>query len=73
MIDRSALVSTAFTVQGKQIMSVRPAYRDRVDTEDGDPPAISRLLAATMPHYGDTGNYWDNWRLKHDYVAVLYT
>lgn len=73
MIDRSSLVSRAFTVKGKQIMSVRPAYHDRVDTEDGDPPTISRLLAATMPHYGDTGNYWDNWREKHDYVAVLYT
>lgn len=73
MIDRSSLVSRAFTVKGKQIMSVRPAYHDRVDTEDGDPPTISRLLAATLPHYGDTGNYWDNWREKHDYVAVLYT
>lgn len=73
MIDRSALVSRAFTVPGKQIMTVRPAFHDRVDTEDGEPPTISRLLAATMPHYGDTGNYWDKWREKHDYVAVLYT
>lgn len=73
MIDRSSLVSRAFTVKGKQIMTVRPAYHDRVDTEDGDPPTISRLLAATLPHAGDTGNYWDKWREKHDYVAVLYT
>jgi hypothetical protein len=73
MIDRSALVSRAFTVKGKQIMSVRPEFHDRVDTEDGDPPTISRLLAATLPHAGDTGNYWDNWLTKHDYVAVLYT
>jgi hypothetical protein len=72
-IDRSALVSTAFAVKGKQIMTVRPAFHDRVDTEDGDPPTISRLIAETLPGNGDTGNFWDGWRSKHDYVTVLYT
>jgi hypothetical protein len=38
MIERSALVSTAFTVVGKQVMQVREAYRDRVDGDDGTPP-----------------------------------
>ncbi len=32
MIERSALVTTAFTVPGKQIMHVRHDYVDRVDT-----------------------------------------
>jgi hypothetical protein len=35
MIERSALVTTAFTVQGKQILRVRDEYRDIVDTKDG--------------------------------------
>ena len=38
IIERSALVTTAFTVFGKQILHVRPEYRARVDTEDGTPP-----------------------------------
>ena len=38
IIERSALVTTAFTVVGKQILHVRPDYRARVDTEDGTPP-----------------------------------
>jgi len=38
IIERSALVTTAFTVVGKQILRVREEYRDRVDREDGTPP-----------------------------------
>src|SRR5262245_26705644 len=40
---RAALVTTAFTVLGKQVMHVRPYYRDRVDTEDGTPPSVKQL------------------------------
>ncbi|MGD0026091.1 MAG: hypothetical protein ABSC37_15985, partial [Xanthobacteraceae bacterium] len=38
IIERSALVTTAFTVVGKQVLHARPDYRDRVDTVDGTPP-----------------------------------
>ena len=44
IIERSALVTTAFTVVGKQIMHVRPEYRARVDTVDGTPPMINELV-----------------------------
>ena len=44
IIERSALVTTAFTVVGKQILHVRPEYRARVDTEDGTPPMIDELV-----------------------------
>lgn len=73
MIEKSALVSTAFTVKGKQIMSVRHAFADRVDTEDGTPPVVSQLIASTVPLTHEFGNYWDGWREKHDYVTLLYT
>ena len=46
MIERSALVTTAFTVPGKQIMHVRAAYRHQVDTEDGMPPTVEELLSS---------------------------
>ena len=46
IIERSALVTTAFTVVGKQIMHARPEYRARVDTVDGTPPMINELVAS---------------------------
>src|SRR5690606_12884715 len=44
MIERSALVTTAFTVEGKQILHVREPYRAIVDTTDGTPPPIAQLI-----------------------------
>jgi hypothetical protein len=73
VIERSALVSTEFTVPGKQILRVRSPYEDRVDTEDGTPPNISQLIAATMVEGAATGHYWDRWQEKHDFVLVLFT
>jgi len=71
IIERSALVSTAFTVKGKQVMTVRPDYIGRVDTEDGFPPTVSRLLVGSESE-DDGGNYWDDWEENHDYLVVLY-
>ncbi|MGH6990224.1 MAG: hypothetical protein ACREE3_10045 [Stellaceae bacterium] len=72
MIDRSALVTTAFTVVGKQIMHVRPQYRDFVDIHDGTPPSTAQLiLAADHPTPG-TPAFWRNWT-KFDYLYVLFT
>jgi hypothetical protein len=44
VIERSALVTTIFNVTGKQILHVRPDYRARVDTQDGTPPMIDKLV-----------------------------
>ncbi len=75
MIERSALVSTAFTVKGKQIMTVRKAYHGQVDTEDGVPPTISQLVAASYvrPDDAPRDHFWDNWTEDDDFVYVLYT
>lgn len=75
MIERSALVSTAFTVKGKQIMTVRPAFHDRVDTEDGEPPRVSQLVAASyvLDEDAPRDHFWDKWTVEDDYVIVLYT
>ncbi len=72
MIERSALVTTAFAVRGKQIMHVQPAYSERVDTEDGNPPSMEQLLVA-LDHPGESKNYWQNWRTDYDYVYLLFT
>ncbi|MDR3376277.1 MAG: hypothetical protein P4L98_21350 [Ancalomicrobiaceae bacterium] len=71
IIERSSLVSTAFTVKGKQVMTVRDEYRARVDTEDGFPPTVSRLLVGSESE-DDGGNYWDDWEENHDFIVVLY-
>jgi hypothetical protein len=73
MIERSALVTTAFTVLGKQVMHVRPAYRDRVDTEDGTPPSVAQLLQVASQTDGDEPPYWSRWTRDYDYLYVLFT
>jgi hypothetical protein len=73
MIERSALVTTAFTVRGKQIMHVRQAYSGRVDIEDGNPPSIEQLLVARERPEEASDKYWRKWQDDFDYVYVLFT
>ncbi len=73
MIERAALVTTAFTVEGKQVMQVRDGYRDRVDTRDGDPPTLAQILLAAEKHVDDKKVYWHGWENNFDYVYVLFT
>ena len=73
MIERSALVTTAFTVEGKQIMHVRPGYRDQVDTEDGVPPTLAQIVLSAEKHVDDNQVFWHGWENRFDYVYVLFT
>jgi hypothetical protein len=72
MIERSALVTTAFTVAGKQIMHVRPQYRDFVDQHDGTPPSTAQLIVAAEHPLPNTPEFWLNWT-KFDYLYILFT
>ena len=71
-IERSALVTTLFTVAGKQVLHLRPEFRDFGDTKDGTPPSISRLILAAEHPQPDTPAFWLNWT-KFDYLYVLFT
>src|SRR6266571_9343719 len=74
IIERSALVTTAFTVLGKQVMHVRRNYRDRVDTEDGTPPSVKQLLQPSIPTDDDEDPpYWSRWTTDYDYLYILFT
>jgi hypothetical protein len=65
-------VTTAFTVDGKQIMHVRPPFDAQVDTEDGTPPSVEQLLvAAQRPQ--ENGGYWQGWTGDFDYVFVMFS
>ncbi|MBV9976987.1 MAG: hypothetical protein JO105_16495 [Hyphomicrobiales bacterium] len=73
IIERSALVTTAFTVEGKQIMHVRRPYVDQVDTEDGTPPTIDELIVAALRPDTDSTAYWRAWPQRFDYIYLLFT
>ena len=73
MIERSALVTTAFAVRGKQILNVKAPYNERVDTEDGTPPSIEQLLVAADRDEDPKPPYWQDWQTQFDYVYLLFT
>jgi hypothetical protein len=73
LLDRSSFVSTAFTVQGKQVLTVRPAYNGLADRLDGDPPTLDDLAKAAAQPADAQGPFWTGWTQHFDYVFVLYT
>ncbi|GGF78057.1 hypothetical protein GCM10007301_42550 [Azorhizobium oxalatiphilum] len=73
IIERSSLVTTAFTVPGKQILRVHKPYTDWVDTEDGTPPNREQLLVTEEEPTPDGPRYWDLWPQHFDYVYLLFT
>lgn len=73
VIERSALVSTVFTVAGKQVMTVNAPYRGLVDAEDGDPPTLSQLLADLSGLAPGPAAYWTGWAGRYDYLVLLNT
>jgi hypothetical protein len=73
MIERSAMVTTAFTVPGKQIMRMRDDYADLADTEDGTPPTMAQLLVTAENPEVENAAYWGEWTTSYDYLYVLFT
>jgi hypothetical protein len=71
-IERSALVTTVFTVAGKQILHVRPEFHDYVDLHDGTPPSTAQLIVAAEHPLPDTPPFWRNWP-NFDYIYILAT
>lgn len=73
VIGRDALVSTIFSVPGKQVLNIRADHADLVDREDGDPPRVSQLLATVERASPGGARFWDYWPQHYQYVFVLYT
>ncbi len=71
-IERSALVTTVFTVAGKQVLHVRPEFHDYADLRDGTPPAVAQLIQAVDHPLPWMPAFWLNWT-KFDYLYVLFT
>ena len=72
-IERSALVTTAFTVKGKHILQVRPEYRDYVETEDQLPPSVDFFVQVAESADKKSNYYWNLWPRHYDYVYILLT
>jgi hypothetical protein len=73
IIERSALVTTAFTVVGKQVLHARLPYRDQVDTQDGTPPVVGKLVKVIDHEDTNPDDYWRHWTTDYDYLYVLFT
>jgi hypothetical protein len=69
-IERSALVSTTFTVEGKQPLQVREEFRRYVEIEDRTPPSIPYFLQAA---HNDVPYFFTRWPMHFDYVYILFT
>jgi len=71
-IERSALVTTLFSVEGKQVMHVRSEYQEFADTHDGTPPSTAQLILAAEHPLPGMPAFWLNWT-KFDYIYILFT
>ncbi len=71
IIERSALVSTAFTVKGKQILGVKAPFSEIVDRDDGFLPNMSQLVAAESQTPANDP-FWATWFKDHDYVVEMF-
>ena len=73
VIERSALVSTEFTVKGKQILQAREEFRKYVETEDWLPPSLPYVLRVAEGDKADASYFWNDWPQHYDYVYILFT
>jgi hypothetical protein len=72
IIERSALVSTEFTVKGKQILHARKEFQKYVETEDWLPPSLPYVLRVTEGDKANVSYFWNNWPQHFDYVYILF-
>jgi len=72
-IERSALVTTAFTVPGKHILRVRDEFKKFVETEDRWPPSLPYFLKVADKDDPASNYFWELWPRHYDYVYILFT
>lgn len=73
VIERSALVSTEFTVEGKQILHVRKEFQKYVETEDWLPPSLPYVLQVAEGDKANASYFWNDWPQHYDYLYILFT
>jgi hypothetical protein len=73
IIERSALVSTEFTVKGKQVLRARKEFQKYVETEDWLPPSLPYVLQVAEGEKANVSYFWNDWPHHYDYVYILFT
>jgi hypothetical protein len=76
VIDRSSFAPSAFSQKGKQVLTVKPRFRDIDMQPESLVPEISDIVMAgrdTGQDQGGKPKYWMNWEKRFDYLLVLYT
>jgi hypothetical protein len=73
MIERSALVSLAYSDPTQQVLAVKPPFRDMAGGFNDDPPSLSELTSppTTSPSSPSGRIYWNNWQKNYDYVYLV--
>ncbi|UEM07563.1 hypothetical protein JL101_032075 (plasmid) [Skermanella rosea] len=69
---RSSYVPIVFAQPGKQILEVRPEYRDLRNPED-QAPLVRHLQKRPSPETQDPGQRFKDWQRRFDYLYVLFT
>jgi hypothetical protein len=54
-------------------MHARPPFRSQVDTQDGTPPLVGKLVKVVDHEDTDSTDYWRHWTTDYDYLYVLFT
>lgn len=73
IIERSALVSSEFTVKGKHILHARREFQQYVETEDWLPPSLPYVLRVAKGDKENASYFWKDWPQHYDYVYILFT
>jgi hypothetical protein len=75
MIERSSLVSIAFSHPAQQVLVVNSAIRPFVGGYNDDPPDMADIIAERLPAGAPPGArmYWKDWVHHYDYLYMIWT
>ena len=73
MIERSSLVSLAYSDPTQQILAVKPSFRRITGGFNDDPPSLSELASPPLrsPSTPSGRIYWSDWEKNYDYVYLV--
>jgi len=73
MIERSSLVSLAYSDPAQHVLRVMPAFRNMTGGFNDDPPSLSELVSppSTSPSSPSGRIYWADWAKNYDYVYLV--
>jgi hypothetical protein len=73
MIERSSLVSLAYSDPTQQVLTVKPPFRGMTGGFNDDPPSLSELISppSASPSTPSGRIYWADWEKNYDYVYLV--